>query len=167
MWNNWTDAPVRRDRRSASGSDDEVKLQKELRIYLFISTLQEQKKKKNKCSPQSRKLRGALSLSPRKVRPSVFLHKFALTGHLNSYNVQLLVKSQSNGSNSSYLDITRWWRWLCLSSKWVSKWGERGFKRPWIVATAIRDVTHGLYTSCSLNTIKVSLCHHAHADLIP
>lgn len=119
MWNNWTDAPVRHDRRFASGSDDEVKLQKELRIYLFISTLQEQKKKKNKCSPQSRKLRGALSLSPWKVKPSVFLHKFALTAHLNSYNVQLLVKSQSNGSNSFCLDILRWGHWLCLSSKWA------------------------------------------------
>lgn len=167
MWNNWTDAPVRHDRRFTSGSDDEVKLQKELGIYLFISTLQEQKKKKNKCSPQSRKLRGTLSLLPWKVKPSVFLHKFALTGHLNSYNVQLLVKSQYNGSNSFYLDITKWWHWLCLSSKRASKWGERGFKRLWTVATAIKDVTHGLYTSCSLNTIKVSLCHHAHADLNP
>lgn len=52
MWNNWTDAPVQPDRRFGSGSDDEVKLQKELSIYLFISTLQEQKKKKIKKKKQ-------------------------------------------------------------------------------------------------------------------
>lgn len=50
MWNNWADTLVQLDRRFASGSDDEVKLQKELSIYLFISSLQEQKKK-NKFSP--------------------------------------------------------------------------------------------------------------------